>query len=95
MMTRTHLCISVRGVLRWPDRKLVSDWKGSITDDAGVALTTAREIRDFFMDHLSKGHEVIPFGKPCEGFDYKDGCPGHEIAEEESDESTRGIASTT
>ena len=34
------------------------------------------------MDHLAQGHEVIPFGPACEGFDCKTGCPGHEITEE-------------
>ena len=31
MSRRIHLCISVRGVLRWPDRKLLHDWKDCIT----------------------------------------------------------------
>ena len=84
MSRRIHLCISVRGVLRWPDRKLLHDWKDCITSDDGtVVLRTASEIREFFMDHLAQGHEVIPLGKDCEGFDYKTGCPGHEIAEED------------
>jgi hypothetical protein len=30
------------------------------------------------MDELVRGHDVIPMGEPCEGFDYKKGCPGHE-----------------
>ena len=81
-MTRYHMCISVRGVLRWPDRKLVADWKGAITDDDGKLLNTAHEIREFFLDQLAQGREVIPLGPACEGFDYKLGCPGHEMTEE-------------
>lgn len=40
---------------------------------------TPREVKAAFIDELLKGHELIPFGDPCEGFDYKTGCPGHEI----------------
>ena len=84
MKSKHHMCVSVRGVLRWPDRKLVSDWSGCITDGAGKSLKTAFEIREFWMDHLAKGHEVIPLGEPCEGFDYGGkGCPGHPMPDEE------------
>ena len=86
MRSKHHMCVSVRGVLRWPDRKLVSDWSGCITDDTGKSPRTAYEIREFWMDHLSKGHEVIPLGEPCEGFDYGGkGCPGHPIPEDDDD----------
>jgi hypothetical protein len=67
MSRSIHLCVSVRGNLCKTDAKLRREWKGS----AGVS-------RDFWMDQLAMGREVIPFGDPCEGFDYKKGCPGHE-----------------
>lgn len=38
---------------------------------------TPEEARDQLYDELAKGHEVIPFG-PCDNFDYKTGCRGHE-----------------
>jgi hypothetical protein len=58
--------VSVRGQLNKSAAKLRRDWKGSAGED-----------REFWMNHLAKGHEVIPFGDPCEGFDYTKGCPGH------------------
>lgn len=74
-MTRTiHICLDVRGCIHngeWR-RSLV----GSCTDDGGRKLT-AREILDALLDHVAQGHKVIPFGKPCEGFSYETGCPGH------------------
>lgn len=65
-MTR-HMCIDVRGVLRWKDRDLKKLFTGG----------NATEIREHLMDKLADGWEVIPFGKECEGFDRKTGCPGH------------------
>lgn len=56
-------------------------YKGTITVD-GKLLINGEQIRDFFLDELSQGHEVIPCGDPCEGFDYKKGCQGHEQEEE-------------
>lgn len=69
---RTHLCIDIRGALR-NARNLV----GSVKNDEGRKLTL-HEIEEWLMDELSKGRRVLPMGKPCEGFDYQEGCPGHE-----------------
>ena len=66
---KIHCCQSVRGMLLKTDTEL----KNYFPD------FTPSEIRDFFMDELAKGREVIPFGEPCEGFDYKKGCQGHEV----------------
>lgn len=75
-----HMCQSVRGALQnWKPR----DWRNVIRDDQGRWLTPA-EAKFFFMDELAKGHEVLPFGEPCEGFDYSGGgCPGHPVLETE------------
>jgi hypothetical protein len=82
MKMTMHMCIDVRGVLSRSDKDLVREWgKGALVAD-GKLLLTARDIRDAFFDELSQGHEVIPFGKMCEGFDYKKGCPGHEVPDE-------------
>ncbi len=78
MSTRiVHVCISVRGAIRnW------RDWRGSITGDDGRRLKTQDEIQNALMDELAKGREVIPFGDPCEGFDFSGGgCPGHPTEE--------------
>lgn len=66
------MCLSVRGALNMPKSKL----RGWIRHDSG-RLMTPDEARHALMDELAKGHEVIPMGEPCEGFDYTKGCPGH------------------
>lgn len=68
----THCCIDIRGALR-NVRNLV----GSVKDDSGRKLTR-HEIEEWLMDELARGRKVLPLGKPCEGFDYQDGCPGHD-----------------
>lgn len=69
------MCISVRGNTCKSNAQLQRDWKGCITVD-GKLLKTGIEIRKFFEDHLSEGHEVIPTGG-CDNFDFKKGCLGH------------------
>jgi len=74
--THSHMCIDLRGVLR---NFRPHEWRGCVTRDDGTVLTPA-QVREYFMDELSKGRTVVPFGKPCEGFSYETGCPGHEGA---------------
>jgi hypothetical protein len=50
------------------------------TKQDGSAYTRVDELRSSLMDELAMGHEVLPLGGACEGFDYKQGCPGHEVA---------------
>jgi hypothetical protein len=72
MATKTvHMCLSVRGALRNAPGSL----RGFAHDD-GRKMSTA-EAFESLCDELAKGHEVIPMGDACEGFDYKSGCPGH------------------
>ena len=78
MPTKTvHMCLSVRGALKNMNKHQLA---GMFDHDDGRPMTAA-EAQDALMDELAKGHEVIPFGKPCEGFSYIDGCPGHEHAD--------------
>ena len=79
MAKRIHMCQSVRGALiNWNPR----EWKNCVTEN-GKTLTPD-EVRNRLFDELAKGHEVIPIGDACEGFDYSgSGCPGHEIKEDE------------
>lgn len=76
-MTTLHMCISVRGMLAWNTTETKRNLK-SITKSDGTRYTSIHEFRNALMDELSQGHEVIPMGDACEGFDYKKGCPGHE-----------------
>jgi len=73
-----HMSMSVRGALSMSKVEL-RRMAPSITID-GVRLQTADQVREFFMDELAKGHEVIPM-TDCDNFDYKKGCLGHEHEE--------------
>lgn len=81
MTKRVHVSLSIRGALRnWNP----SEWVGVVTEN-GRTLEP-EEFRDRLFDELAKGHEVIPYGEECEGFDYGGGgCPGHEIPEGEEE----------
>lgn len=74
MSTRYHVCQSVRGALmNWTKR----DWKRNLRHDDGRPCTEW-EAKKFMLDQLALGREVIPLtNPPCDGFDYKTGCPGH------------------
>jgi hypothetical protein len=76
-----HVCLDVRGALmNW----VPSEWNGVITDDSGKKLS-AREAKMALLNELAQGHFKLPFGDPCEGFDYGEngGCPGHPVPDEE------------
>ena len=47
----------------------------------GKRLKTTKEVLEFLQEQLAMGHELYPLDESCEGFDYKTGCPGHEIKE--------------
>lgn len=69
-----HCHLSVRGALRWPKRQLA----GLFSDAKTGRKLTPDECREVLLEHLSQGHEAIPIGPACEGFDYSGGgCPGH------------------
>jgi hypothetical protein len=76
-----HTCLSVRGALSW-DKRQFRNALSWITKPGGERYRSVDHLRDALFDELAKGHEVIPIGEPCEGFDYKTGCPTHEIPEE-------------
>ena len=73
-----HVSLSVRGALNWSKAEM-KRMAPSIKVD-GKQLRTADEVRDFLLDELSEGHEVLPFGN-CDNFDWKTGCKGHEDTE--------------
>ena len=75
----THLCLSVRGALN-RSKSEMKRMASSIAVD-GKRLKTADEVRNFLLDQLSQGHEMIPFGE-CDNFDWKTGCRGHEVEKE-------------
>lgn len=75
-----HMCQSVTGPLtNWS----AAEWRAAtryITRDDGSRFTPS-DLRAAFVNELAQGHKVIPLGKPCEGFSYETGCPGHPISE--------------
>jgi hypothetical protein len=86
-MSRTiHMCVSVRGMLRWSNAETKRNLR-SMTKDDGSKFTSVDEFRSALMDQLSRGREVLPLGAACDGFDYKVGCPGHETSEGSQQES--------
>lgn len=74
--TRMHMHLSVRDAIKWPKSQLRTLFK---EDETGRQLT-AEEAREYLLDLLSEGKELIPLGK-CENFDYKKGCLGHPAEE--------------
>jgi hypothetical protein len=78
MTRRIHMAVSVRGMLSWPTREAKRMLKSILKAD-GSPYRTVDELREALMDELSRGHEVLPLGNVCDGFDFKDGCPGHEV----------------
>lgn len=78
-----HMCVNVRGMIR--NRHF-----GGLQDKKTGRYLTHAEAFEALCDELAKGHEVIPMGEPCEGFDYSGGgCPGHPVADEDDDDATR------
>ena len=70
-----HIHLSVRGALRdFSKRQL----KGMFHFEGGRECT-AEEAKDHLLEALAQGKEVLPFGPPCDGFDFAgNGCPGHD-----------------
>jgi hypothetical protein len=68
-----HMCVDIEGVLRWPDRKLAA----LFSDDDGTKRS-GKYVRDWLKLQLAQGKKVLPMCKECKGFDYINGCPGHE-----------------
>lgn len=73
--TTFHVALSVRGTLKNASRRELGSM---FTNSQTGRRLTADEAKDVLLDHLAKGHEVIPLAQVCEGFDYAGGgCPGH------------------
>ncbi len=77
MAKSIHIGICVKGYLKKPLRDMKNVF---LNKDTGNFLS-AEESRDHLLDHLSKGHLVIPIGQ-CPDWDYVHGCPGHHIEDE-------------
>jgi hypothetical protein len=74
-----HCCLDVRGYLSNP--RLLRQLVGHMSVN-GKKLATKDEVREALFDELARGHEVLPLDEPCEGFDFKNGCHGHEEEKE-------------
>lgn len=70
-----HCCLDVRGAIKTMNQRQLSQ----MFHRADGTRLNASEAKDALLDHLAEGHEVIPVGPECIGFDYAGGgCPGHE-----------------
>ena len=67
-----HIHVSIRGALKERGCNLTK----MFTDENG-RRATVNEIKEYLHQCLAEGIEVLPIGKPCEGFNHKTGCPGH------------------
>lgn len=65
-----HVSQSVEGAIKnWSKQ----DWLCMARDNG----CTVDEVKDYFWTCLREGKLRLPIGKPCEGFSYQTGCPGH------------------
>lgn len=69
MMRTFHIGLNVRGAIH------NRDFNGFTKDDGTPA--NRDEALDFLLDHVAKGHRVIPLGD-CHEFSFETGCPGHD-----------------
>jgi len=73
--TTYHVHLSVRAALRDFSRKELASLFQSTKTGKSLSVDEAKEV---LYDHLAQGHEVIPLGPVCAGFDWTGkGCPGH------------------
>ena len=72
-----HTCVNIRGILNLYRRKSMA---GFIIDDDRYMSDI--EARNYLLDHIEKGHKVLPMcdEDECPNFDYfGGGCPGHDV----------------
>lgn len=69
-----HMCLCVRGALRWTGKNRLA---GLFTHPDGRECTAA-EAKEYLKLCDWKGWRVIPMGD-CDNFDYETGCRGHVI----------------
>lgn len=70
-MRKIHCCLDIEGFLNQARRD--PRLAGSIFKNTG-----SQEAIRILEENLAIGRKVLPFAD-CEGFDYRTGCPGHEI----------------
>jgi len=75
MTTTYHLCVDVKGALLAPPSEQRRVYDTLLRD--GKPCANVEEYRSALADLLADGIKVLPMGKPCDGFSYEDGCPGH------------------
>lgn len=75
-MSRTiHCRVDVRGAIQRLSRSR-GKWAPGMVHGDGRPMTRYEAI-DGLMDVLAAGHDYLPIGEPCEGWDPQTGCPGH------------------
>jgi hypothetical protein len=70
-----HMCQGITGPLKnWTKR----DWNhhAKAWNRKDGSIPTGEELKDYFLEMLGKGHEVLPMDG-CDNFDKKKGCKGH------------------
>lgn len=68
MGTRFHVKMDIEGALK------NRSFQGFVNEDGTKAHW--RKVEKYLKEELAAGKIYLPFGE-CEGFDFKNGCPGH------------------
>jgi len=76
-MLTIHCQLDVGGLLTSDDAELRKIMP-HIKDGDGYQFTDLATLKMALVGLLSKGVKFLPFGEPCDGWDYATGCPGHD-----------------
>jgi hypothetical protein len=66
------MSLNIAGALKRTDKDLDRFFQ----DESGKYLNGS-EARDYLLQCKSEGKRILPIGE-CEGFDFQNGCPGHD-----------------
>lgn len=76
-MKTIHMCLDIEGFL-WQAKQ-----EPALAENLFKDCNSADAIK-ILEENLAIGRKVLPIGEKCEGFDYRTGCPGHQVKEIES-----------
>lgn len=79
MPRRIHMCTSIEGLERLPDRELKKIAPFAMVD--GAPLETAAQVRKMLREAKENGLKYIPCPE-CDNYNAEGFCMGHEIKED-------------
>ena len=69
-----HLSLDVEGFLNQARKS------PHLAENMFKGRSSSEAIR-ILQENLAIGRKMLPFSSECDGFDYRTGCPGHEVKE--------------